>query len=598
MATINPRGRQLAQVSRAATQPARITQAARPTTSDPALNAWIGAMHEWRHVREGGGNPFEKVLTGRDLVNMGLVTSSQITNPTTPARRDAPGVVISDGQGGSSVIGYEQFAESIKGTRLFHDLQRRIDDPTRFDELHEKTRAALLEELAPIDGKIRGEIRRVEEIATSAKESLAQEVTTIRASIARASAGVRQVRAASANENRATAAQVTTVTARLDDFDGGGATVEETMTAIADRATGLEARYVLKVTAGGAMAGFGLASTDNGSGNATSAFIIQADKFAIVSSTYAGGLTNSPDVTKIPFGIDGTGIYMTGNVRIDGSLLVGTVTANNLDAATGTFSGSLSAATGTFSGDISGAANIDITGQAVFEGSTSTSDGTAAVKANSGGVSTNGIVASAGSGGYGVVGVAHTSGAGVWGYSVAGPSVGVKGSGGLVLLPAGSIGVYGTTPAASAYGVVAENTGGGTALRVLGNMTISSTTKVTNLNADRVDDYHAGNSSGQIPVSNGTVCTNLNADLLDGNHASAFATSGHNHSGVYLPVAGNAASATQLNNSSHTYTFSGGLGSGAATATFSSTTKPGANSSNFWMAFVIDGSTYYFPVWT
>lgn len=37
-------------------------------------------------------------------------------------------------------------------------------------------------------------------------------------------------------------------------------------------------------------------------------------------------------------------------------------------------------------------------------------------------------------------------------------------------------------------------------------------------NADTVDGYHAGNSSGQVPVSNGTVNTNLNADLLDGSH--------------------------------------------------------------------------------
>jgi hypothetical protein len=33
----------------------------------------------------------------------------------------------------------------------------------------------------------------------------------------------------------------------------------------------------------------------------------------------------------------------------------------------------------------------------------------------------------------------------------------------------------------------------------------------------------------------GQLVTGLNADLLDGNHAAAFATSGHNHSGVYEP---------------------------------------------------------------
>jgi len=53
-------------------------------------------------------------------------------------------------------------------------------------------------------------------------------------------------------------------------------------------------------------------------------------------------------------------------------------------------------------------------------------------------------------------------------------------------------------------------------------------------NSDRVDNYHAGNSSGQIPISNGTVCTNLNADLLDGLHSSSFLTtsSDYGRSGV------------------------------------------------------------------
>jgi hypothetical protein len=38
--------------------------------------------------------------------------------------------------------------------------------------------------------------------------------------------------------------------------------------------------------------------------------------------------------------------------------------------------------------------------------------------------------------------------------------------------------------------------------------------------ADTVDGYHAGNSSGQIPINNGALNTNLNADNVDGFHAS------------------------------------------------------------------------------
>jgi hypothetical protein len=53
---------------------------------------------------------------------------------------------------------------------------------------------------------------------------------------------------------------------------------------------------------------------------------------------------------------------------------------------------------------------------------------------------------------------------------------------------------------------------------------VSSTTLVTNLNADLFDSYHAGNASGNVPVSNGTVNTDLNADLLDGQHGNYYLT--------------------------------------------------------------------------
>jgi len=62
--------------------------------------------------------------------------------------------------------------------------------------------------------------------------------------------------------------------------------------------------------------------------------------------------------------------------------------------------------------------------------------------------------------------------------------------------------------------------------RVKANSFVATTTALcTNLNADLLDNYHAGNDSGNIPISNGTLCNNLNADLLDGYHASNDADS-------------------------------------------------------------------------
>ncbi len=45
-----------------------------------------------------------------------------------------------------------------------------------------------------------------------------------------------------------------------------------------------------------------------------------------------------------------------------------------------------------------------------------------------------------------------------------------------------------------------------------------------NVDADTLDTYHAGNSSGQIPISNGTVCVDLIADKVDGFDASQSPT--------------------------------------------------------------------------
>ncbi len=49
---------------------------------------------------------------------------------------------------------------------------------------------------------------------------------------------------------------------------------------------------------------------------------------------------------------------------------------------------------------------------------------------------------------------------------------------------------------------------------------------------------------------------------------------------------------------SHYWYFGGGVTTGAATATFASTNKPGSASSNQWITLKIDSTTVYIPVWT
>jgi hypothetical protein len=174
-------------------------------------------------------------------------------------------------------------------------------------------------------------------------------------------------------------------------------------------------------------------------------------------------------------------------------------------------------------GDITGTSSIDISGTASFAGNFTTTQGySAAVEANSSTSASYGVVGRSG-GGAGILGTHSGTGYGVQGLLSLGVGAAVFGQVASTA-NAGAVGVHGYTAKSSGIGVVAENAAGGTALSVSGPMSITSTTKVTNLNADRVDDYHAGNASGNIPVSNGTVNTNLNADMLDGSHASAFAT--------------------------------------------------------------------------
>lgn len=78
-------------------------------------------------------------------------------------------------------------------------------------------------------------------------------------------------------------------------------------------------------------------------------------------------------------------------------------------------------------------------------------------------------------------------------------------------------------------------------------------------------------SNGQMGISNSTMVTNLNSE----------------YSNKLLGSAG-------LN----TLRFVQGTLTGASTATFNGAAKPGSSSTNVWMQITIDGTTLYIPVWT
>ena len=72
---------------------------------------------------------------------------------------------------------------------------------------------------------------------------------------------------------------------------------------IVSGANGLTSQYTVKIDSGtGAVSGFGLSSTPNGSGNTTSAFIVEADRFAIINPNASPiSNSNSPPSSLVPF---------------------------------------------------------------------------------------------------------------------------------------------------------------------------------------------------------------------------------------------------------------------------------------------------------
>jgi hypothetical protein len=325
------------------------------SVADAALQQWIRAVTEWIEVRTGSrGNTAERAVTQRELDALAGQLNFKTGIPT-----PAPGeTVIPIGNGLYATLSIEAFANSIRNTQLYRDLMRSIDDPARFDGLAVPLRELIATSIAS-EAAARGTaVTRVEISSSTANEAIAAIVEEVTAALGLTTTGIRDTMAAFASETASQGIAVTQIESSLGNYyqDGspGRASLEETLSTQASLTEGLSAQYTLKVSAGGALAGFGIAATEV-DGTPSSAFIISAEKFAIVSPTYTGGLTNSPDVANVPFGIDSGGIYLNGQVRINaqtksvkltastyvynastGSPTSITITANLLGGLTGT----------------------------------------------------------------------------------------------------------------------------------------------------------------------------------------------------------------------------------------------------------------------
>ncbi|ARU06128.1 hypothetical protein CCO03_16915 [Comamonas serinivorans] len=297
-------------------------------TGNAKLDTWLGQLKERVEVREGErGNPWEAAVTRRDLKAVEDAFSKM--NGQGQVSTNGTDIVFEMPGGGTASWAIDKFIDSIKNLQVYKDLMKRLDDPSRFDNLPGEIRDIVSKSIADEAAKLGTQIGRVEKISESKYRALAYQVDTLTASVQGAQAGIREVDFVVAKANFAQAGKITQLEASLGNYyqDGtpGRAILEEQMTATADRVAGLSSQWTLKVQAGKAFAGVGLAATEDGAGNAVSAFIIAANKFAIVDpNTYTTGLTNTPDNAHIPFGVDSYGIYMNTNVYIRGNMRVDT----------------------------------------------------------------------------------------------------------------------------------------------------------------------------------------------------------------------------------------------------------------------------------
>lgn len=351
------------------THRAKLPGLPRVATQDQALNRWITAVAERLEVREGSrGDPGERAVTVKELQTL-----------TRNAVKVVGGELVASGAltGGADPTADPNFVarleEAIRNTRLYQGLVKRLDDPGRFDDLATEVRQALASSIAQEALSRGADIRRLETKIQTSDRSLAMAVEELTAAIGTSAAGIREVKSAFATADRAQAAKVTQLEARLDipiadadklplppaapyaslaalktavpkgvtgkyyrvagaagdpellyawngkDYllagEGANAKLEEVMKVTADRVTGAESEYTMKVeaTTGGvtAVAGFGLSAAVDPSGSKTSAFIVRADKFAVV----APGDTSDAD--RYPFGVDANGVFINGTLRIN-----------------------------------------------------------------------------------------------------------------------------------------------------------------------------------------------------------------------------------------------------------------------------------------
>ena len=141
------------------------------------------------------------------------------------------------------------------------------------------------------------------------------------------------------------ASKIDTLQVTVEGADGTGGiknSIEVAQNAIGDSTQGLSSQYSVKLDTNGYVSGFGLSNTSNGA-TPTSAFVVTADKFAIVNPLVAGNATNTPannENSVVPFTVVASSETVNGQVvprgvYMDGAFIKnGTITSATIGQAT------------------------------------------------------------------------------------------------------------------------------------------------------------------------------------------------------------------------------------------------------------------------
>ena len=198
------------------------------------------------------------------------------------------------------------------------------------------TRIDLIDGASTVTGSVNARIATQATTTTNALalKADAATVTSLAVTVGTNTAAITSEATARTSADTSLASDITT----LQTTTGGNTTSIQTN---ATSINGLEGQYTVKIDNNGAVAGFGLASTTTGSGDITSEFIVNADRFAIMR----GGSDTTAAV--VPFAVQSTvqtingetvpvGVYMDTAFIKNGTISnakIGSLTADKITAS-------------------------------------------------------------------------------------------------------------------------------------------------------------------------------------------------------------------------------------------------------------------------